>query len=334
MPKADCYECPRCGYTNQWKRNMSRHFYELKNPCSDRKGLVLTDEIKEIVLKNHHYNINTVSAVTTIGPSQITYNNNNNTTFVNGLETLTKLKHYLAFNKTSTIDINDFVEAQHLSTVTRLENDEFKTPHLINTEKFLMLIDDMVRTDQQKHEEMNVIYDDMLDRIKIYCDDEWESYMIDSGMKRIIQILRTNYLDTYECYMYRKLFADKHINGYQLNNVRIKLEEYYKFLCIFDHYPYIYDNPIDYVIDNYKTEDPDEFRDFGMKKYEQIKKDLPKTEIAHTKKTVLDIIKRNNKVNLKRLNETILELINIDEDFKNNIIKKGFGTSTWNSKTV
>jgi len=323
MPKADNYECPRCGYCNQWKRNMKRHFYELKNPCSNRRNLELTDDIKEFVLKNRHYYPSHSVTTQSSEPKQITYNTNNttNNNFVNGMETLTKLGHYLGYNNKSVTDINDFVESQHQPTVDKLENDEFRYPHLINSEKFLTLIDDMVRSNERNHEEMNIIYDEMLDRIKIYCDDEWESYMVESGMRRIVEILRTNYLDPYECYLYRKLFADKNINGYQLNNVRIKLEEYYQFLYIFGQHPYVYDKPISYVVNNYKTDNPDEFRDFGMKKYDQIRKDLAKTEMAHTKRQVLDIIKRNHKVNLKRLNETILELINIDEEFKVNILK-------------
>lgn len=309
MPKSDPYVCPKCEYKTQHKRDMTRHFYEKKTPCANNSGIELSEEIKKFVLIHRKY----IKPKRDDAPKQINYYN-----YVSNLDTLTKLTQCLQHSQDGLVDINDYVEAQHKSTVEKLENDQFRCPHLLEPEKFLLLIDDMVKT--EKHEEMNIIYDEMLDRIKIYCDGVWESYLIDSGMQRIVKILRSNYLDPYECYLYKKLFDDKKISGYNLNNVRIKLEEYYKFLAIFDLRPYVYENPIDYVISNYKTENPDEFRDFGMKKYEETKKTLSKTESSSTKRMIMDIIKRNHKVNLKKLNERILEIINIDEDFKKTLL--------------
>jgi len=295
---------------------MKRHLYELKNPCTDKCNLELTNEIRETVLRNRRYYITKPKKD---NDRPVSYTNITN--YLNGMDTMCKLTHCLEYKQEKTTDINDFVEAQHQDTVEKLENDEFRYPHLISSDRFLMLIDEMAKTGKRCAEEMNIIYDEMLDRIKIYCDDEWTSYMIEPGMRRVVEILRTNYLNQYECYLFKKLFADKNINGYQLNNVRIHLGEYYKFLAIFDHHPYVYAEPIEYVVSNYKTDNPDEFRDFGMKEYNDVKKELPKTETAKMKKSVLDIIKRNHKVNLKKLNDDILEIINVDEEFKNKIIK-------------
>ena len=98
------------------------------------------------------------------------------------------------------------------------------------------------------------------------------------------------------------------------------MDNYYKFLAIFDHHPYVYTEPIEYVIANYKTDDPDEFRSYGMDKYNKLKEELTKSDINKTKKNVLDIVKRNHKMNLKKLNESISELINIDQDYKNSFL--------------
>lgn len=316
MPRSESYICPRCRYSTPLKKSMRKHLYDLKNPCPNKTNIDMTDEIKEMVIRDHYYHDNNI--VKSEPLIQVNYNPQN--TYVNGMETFRKLTQYLEYNQKKIIDINDFVENQHQETVEKLERDEFKKPHLLESEQFLGLIDDMVKTNDYCHEEMNIVYDELLDRIKIWCDGEWTTFMIESGLRRLVQILRTNYLDPYECYLYMKIFSDKRINGYDLNTVRIRLEEYYKFLAIFDHHPYVYTEPIEYVISSYKTDNPDEFRDYGMPRYNKLKEELTKQEINKLKKSVLDIVKRNNKLNLKKLNESISELINVDQEFKNSLM--------------
>jgi len=316
MPKSDNYVCPRCQYTTPLRRYMKKHLYDLKKPCSEKKPVTLTPEIKGYVLDNRHYHHKKVeSSESSCG--NITHVNN----YIQGLETCSKLSHLSLHNGRSIIDINDYVEAQHQETVERMESNWFKRPHLLELDRFLLLIDNMVKTFSDNHEEMNVIYDDDLDRVKIWCDGEWSSYLIESGIKRIIEILRSNYLDAYECYLYRKIYADIAINGYQKNIIRLKLDEYYKFLAIFDHLPYVHDEKVENIVSSYKPRHPDEFHDFGMKKYDKVKEELSKTEINRTKKLVLDMIKRNHRLNLKKLNMSILDLIKVDEDFKKSILK-------------
>lgn len=311
MPKADNYVCPRCEYNTPLKRLMKRHLYEKKNPCSDRTGLELTDEIKERVLINHYYTSTPVSSVS--------YNVN---AYIGSMDTIPKLTRYLEYSGKTVIDINDLVERQHQDVVEGLNGDKFRNPHLITSENFLVLIDNMAKVNNNQHEEMNIMYDDTLDRIKIYCDEEWIPYMLPSGMRRIVEILRSNYLDNYECYLYKKLYIDKDINATQLNNVRLHLKQYYRFLAIFDLYPLVYSEPVENIIFGYQTEDRDEFHDFGMGEYNNEKQNLSKSEINKTKKDVLEIVKRNHKVNLKKLNETVLRLINVDTNFRNTLMQE------------
>ena len=237
------------------------------------------------------------------------------------MDTIPKLTRYLEYNGKNVVDINDLVEKQYSDTVQSLNDDTFRSPHLISPENFLLLIDDMAKTNNDRYEEMNMVYDDTLDRIKIYCDGEWSSYMLPSGMRRIVEILRSNYLDNYECHLYKKLYVDKKINATQLNNVRLHLRRYYRFLATFDMYPLVYSEPAENIIFGYQSDDKNEFHDFGMAEYNQQKEDLGKAELNKTKKDVLDIVKRNHKVNLKKLNETILRLIKVDSTFTNALIQ-------------
>ena len=49
------YQCPRCNYLTPRRYHMLNHFEKLKAPCPDRQGIILTDDIKKYVLKNHVY---------------------------------------------------------------------------------------------------------------------------------------------------------------------------------------------------------------------------------------------------------------------------------------
>lgn len=316
MPKDFDYICPRCNYESKIKRNMSRHFFEKKNLCANINNLDLTDEIKEYVLTHKVYHKQKL-------PTEASMINNLNVlnNYVNNLDTFQKLPVYLTHTSSSLIDINDKGERQYEIAVKKIEDDKTKYPILIESHKFLEMIDSLVAVEKDKINEMNVLYDEELNKIKIWCDDEWESHLQEEGMKRLVQILRTNYLDKYECYLYKKIYIDKKIGPYQLNEVRIKLQDYYKFLFILGHHPYVYINESKYVLENYKHDNPDELCNYGMSIYDEIKKNTSKTEISSFKKVILDIIKRNHKKNVKNLNENILDLINVDSDFKNKIIK-------------
>jgi hypothetical protein len=52
--RSNNYVCPRCNYTTGRKPEMRRHFSRMR-PCPDENNLVLTSEIKQIVLDNHKY---------------------------------------------------------------------------------------------------------------------------------------------------------------------------------------------------------------------------------------------------------------------------------------
>lgn len=42
------FECPRCGYTTNWKSSIRYHLYDIVKPCKAIKlDIILTDIIKE-----------------------------------------------------------------------------------------------------------------------------------------------------------------------------------------------------------------------------------------------------------------------------------------------
>lgn len=331
MPKAEDYECPRCNYRTKQKGDMRKHLYKLNKMCANIKNLELTDDIRLEVLEFHKHHprpiptiivpVSTHTSTSKPTDGKLVNNFNIMNNYLNTLDVPDKLLHYLDHVAKNLEDINDKVEKQYVECVRKFEEDKLKYPILLESHEFLNMFDTLVCVDKQKIEDMNVIYDTELNKIKIYCDDAWESYFPDEGMTRLVQILRTNYLNKYECYLYKKIFVDKDIGTYQLNSVKLKLQDYYRFLYIFGLHPYVYMEKSEYVLENYRYRNPDELSNYGMAVYDEIKENLEKVEINCTKRNVLDIIKRNHKKNIKHLNENILDLINVDSEFKHKILQ-------------
>lgn len=78
MPKAEPFECPRCNYTTQIKRDMHKHLYLLKGLCANIKNLELTEEIKQCVLKSkiYHNTPTSISHTPSTIDSESRYNSN------------------------------------------------------------------------------------------------------------------------------------------------------------------------------------------------------------------------------------------------------------------
>ena len=62
-----------------------------------------------------------------------------------------------------------------------------------------------------------------------------------------------------------------------------------------------------------------------MKIYMEKKESLSKAKINKIKKQVVDIVKKNATFNIETLNNDIIKVMNIDETFKDKLIKHKFG---------
>ena len=76
--KSTPFACPRCGYEVQIYHAMKKHLHERKRPCQATKSsIILTDEIKEIILRDSVYREKQEPVVAQTNTVQTTYNNNN-----------------------------------------------------------------------------------------------------------------------------------------------------------------------------------------------------------------------------------------------------------------
>jgi hypothetical protein len=308
------YTCLRCGLTTIKKSDMKRHFYERKNICpATTNNIELTDDIKKHILDNRIY------IIPKIPKSQIINNNTQNNQYniiIKNMDTTEKLKTYLEFNDIKTIGIEFDVNDKYDTKIKRLEGNRYKYGMHLKENDILDIVDNISKV-SDNFEDFNVLYDADMNKVKLYSRS-WSPLLVDAGVKKLIEIIQDSYLYAYEMYLLKKIHNGKIINEFERNKYKLSLEEYYKFMNIFDIQPYCVDKTDDDIIEN----GSDEFtiQDKVYKLYNEMK--ISKSESNKLKKTVTDIIKNNSKYNIKELNKKVISLININKEFKDDIYKK------------
>ena len=237
-----------------------------------------------------------------------------------------KINKYIKYKNIELNDIDETLTKTFKEKTDKLKNNKFKNFHL-NLESIINIIDEITTINDIN--KLNIFYDNIINKIKIFCDDEWVSLLIDTGIKNIIDKIQYAYLNSYECYIIRKItLSDESETNirYKLDLIKI-LEEYYKFLGWFDIQPYIYrtnNNQILFNDDDDKYYEPMNEHDpscFSIydkyyKIYTNILLKINKTEQNKVKKGIENIIKKNTKLFIINLNKKYLDSFKNDKDFK------------------
>jgi hypothetical protein len=183
---------------------------------------------------------------------------------------------------------------------------------------------------------MNILFEDVAQKLKIYDDNEWRTVLFENGVKEIIQGIKDNYLDMYERYLVRLYL---HPTSYVQKRETIKeyMEEYYKFIVCYGLPPFVA-YKTDYEIihpDGDSDTDggtapgtvpgtvPDTYdiQDVWFQLYKRVKESLSTSYKNKIRKEVADIVKRNAKANTNELNKEVMSLIQMDEEFKRTILQ-------------
>jgi hypothetical protein len=229
-----------------------------------------------------------------------------------------KVDKYIKYKNIELPDLDETINDTFLLKSNKLKNNKFKNFEL-NLQNIIEIIDEITTINDIT--KLNILYDNILDKIKILCDGEWKLLLIEFGIKDKIQ---TYYLDSYECYLIRKI-KNENILKTKIE-LQERLYEYYKFLAWFNIEPYIYkknnnkilfnnnDSEFDKYIDDFSIYD--EYYDI----YRKIISKINKTEQNKVKKGIENIIKKNTKSFIIELNKNILESFKNDEEFKNEFI--------------
>ena len=325
------YTCCRCGYTTDKKTNMHKHLFQKKKTCPGMvNDIELTEHIKNKILDNHIYKLPEKPAA----PQIINNIQNNNKILYNNFakqDVFNLLTKYHDYKGTNIMDFGTMVEDMFEDKGDKIDMTPANTGGLkyqMNRNDFINILDSLTKS--KSIDQINILYTKQLAQISILDGDNWEHYMMEQGLARIVELVQRFYLDKYEFYLIR--------NAYHSNNAREKqhihelLSDYYTFISCFDPHvkPYVIDKKNSEILynttddnfyrDEHKSSDAvysiqDEYTTFYKKKCESIKK----AEKDKTKKVILTRLKTNIESNIKNVHSQLVSMFNMDEDFKQHI---------------
>jgi hypothetical protein len=327
--KREPYNCARCNYTTNHKGHMKFHLYDLKFQCPGSKNdIELTDEIKEIILKNRIYHIPIAEPITTI--NQIINNHNTINNFIANMDSVEKLTKYITFQDTTLLEYHETIENKFAKRIKKLEDG---TSNLLVMDKhnLLEVVDQVSSLATETFENLNIIYDEKFNKLKLYESGCWTESLLMNGIRILLMQIQAVYFNVYECYLIRKIEYSQLVPQHKAK-IREQLSEYYKFLGCFCIDPYVMgrnDSEIKYNIDDERCDPCLEFTDqnrkipiYYTKMYTEIRDKTLVSQLNRIKNDIIDIIKKNSKRNLDELNKKVFALFNMDEEFKQTILPK------------
>jgi hypothetical protein len=313
---------------------MTFHLFNLKKPCPRLlNDIELTDDIRNYILANRIYHIPEKEP----SPQQvinqtINYNNTINNLITN-MDTVDKLTKFVSFNspESKLIDVDSKLAKNFKKNVARLEAnkpDQDVDKHVIL--EMVCQVCELVDANAMK--DFNIIYDEKFNRLKLYdSTGSWEESILTTGVRNLLIKVQEHYFDAYEKYLIRKIRADDQLNGPRQMRMMEHLTDYYKFIGCFDIDPFvkgdINDTEILYNMDDDRYDCYAEYTDANRKlvyefrdKYIKIRDSTTKCFANETKKEVVNIIKNISKKNVDELNKKVINLFNMDEEFKKLIL--------------
>lgn len=303
------------------RSSMVHHLYKNKKPCPKSiNNIDLTNEIKEHIVNNKVYHIEPSYSKVTCKTINQTFNQQINhyhqiSNYVTSLSVEEKLSKYLHHKQQEITDFEDEVEEKYLSHVNKLEKNKVNN-YQLNIDNMLQVIDEVTAICNNA-EHFNIYYDEVPNKLKLFSGGTWKTSLLDIGVREMIEMIKGCYLDAYEAYLLRKLYNTQ-TSCFSKVQAKERLEEYYKFIACFNVTPSIegkYDVDIIESLDDSVC-----ISERFMKVYKQIKDNITMAECSKTRKCVYDIIKRNTKTNIVDLNKMIMDMLQIDTEFKTNIL--------------
>ena len=324
------YICPRCNYKTLAKPHMRDHFYTRKKVCIDRNDLVLTSEIKEIVLENHIYHRpqkTTTTTTTTATATTIINNYNTLNSMIVKLDTTDKLDKLLQYTGKRLIGFDDHAEEIFKADIEKMKKDLPKVTYNLDEQRICQLFDGLTRIKPKEFDTINSFVDKKTNRINLYLYKEWDSYLMADGIDRIMEIMNSTYFSEYELYLIKRIY-NKDTDAFTVNESRNYLENFYSFIGIFNLTPDIKGMTDDHLVGHeIKEYNPYYISEECARIYSIQKEKLTKTRINEVKRKFVDIVKNNTSYNTDQINKEVINIMQADEKFKYLIVEALNGTS-------
>jgi hypothetical protein len=318
---------------------MNSHLYNLKKDCpATAQQVELTDEIKTCILKNRIFipepSLSTPAMATSTQTIFQTINQIHTINhFVSQMPTDKVIEHYLAHIKSVMISLDTHLASSFKSKVKRLESNP--RSYTLKSDNFLETVN--LASSISRIENMNILFSKSSQKISIYENNKWSSYLATQGVKKIMTAIQEAYFDVYEVYLIRKLY-DYDLKGQTVARAEYEelLRVYYEFIVCFALGPFIHNKTNSEILtcvfsDDASIEDSEE-EDESTSIYEKYSIYYTRADTSVTlqqkknvAKSVLDIIKRNCAESVAALNAKVSDLFRMDESFKNRL-SAGIGT--------
>lgn len=206
---------------------MQRHFNR-KRFCPNINDLVLTDEIKQIVLKDKVYH----KPEPVVQPTQITNVTNvtnvqNNYNYNLNPETIEQLMLKLGRDMPNFIETKFFRRRRQNFLLHKDKEESRETCPKIPD--FLEYIMEFLESERENNTFTLFIKQHIM---HLHDDDMWQNKPVNAGMKTVLQLLKTLILDAYEICLVRQLRHWK-----TMTEAKENLLQYYSFIECFEIKP-------------------------------------------------------------------------------------------------
>jgi hypothetical protein len=308
---------------------MKKHLYNMKKFCPAMSSLIeLTDDVKNHIMNNRIYLVPDPIKI----QNQTINNINMITNIVNNMDMVDKHERITRHKQVEVIDFESKVEDAFIHNVKRLENDKFKHGFQLKDNDFYDMINTLTKAirgpqKEQFLELLNFVYDGKKKRIKVYTSEQWEEHLVDKGLTYLVDTIASFYLETYECYLIRKIVTLESRSPQESGQFLQCLEDYYKFIAAFEVHPFVQDKNDNQVLYNkndsryHITPNDDSLEGFSIvdrfsRVFQRVDDALTNAERRATHRKVLDILKTNGKENIEELDKEVIGLIRLDIEFK------------------
>ena len=235
---------------------------------------------------------------------------------VTRIDDLTKLMSYMDHTQTPLVNFSDKVDDMYAKHRFAMDTMRSKNIFLENSVMF-ETIDDV--TSAQDLTMLNVLYEEVAQKLRIYDDNKWRTFLFETGIAEIITRIKECYLDVYERYLL-KLWHDPSSSLPKKAYIKEHVEEYYRFIACYSLNPFVQEQSDQEIIGDDKPIKRYDVCEKWYPIYKDIKENLNVAYISRIKRDVANIVKRNAKANVLELNKKVMELIRMDEDFKHNVL--------------